>query len=273
MKKLSKQSKIKIGVILLAAVFIGCGNEEPKKNYVARVDESYLTKKDIAADLDTVKLQESRRVEYIRNWVETELLYTEAVKEDILDDQVYKRTLEKSKKELAKAFLLQKFFAENEIEYKQQELIDYYNSNKNEFKLFYDSYLYNSIVFNDEDKAILFRTTLIESDWNKAVNVFSGDPSIISEKINILSYDYQVQPIDLLSIIQQLLPNEVSIILTMEPKKYTVVQLIKKYSRDEIPEFEIIKKNVEDRFLTLKKRELLKDFMRQLYLKYKVEIK
>jgi hypothetical protein len=49
--------------------------------------------------------------------------------------------------------------------------------------------------------------------------------------------------------------------------------LIKKYSRDEIPEYEIIKGIVEDRFLTLKKQELFKNYIHQLYLKYNVEIK
>lgn len=272
MKKFLRATKTEI-ILLAAIVSFNCGKEEPKKNYIARVDDSYLTIKNLAWDLDTSKLQESRKNEYIRNWIETELLYKEAVKEDILDEDIYKLTLEKARKELAKSLLLQKFFKEQEIEYGQKELVDYYNSHKNEFNLFYDSYLYNFITFKKEDKAILFRSTLLESDWNRTSNGFAGDSSIISERTNILSYDYQIQPAELVTVIQELLPNEVSIVLNLEPNQYTVVQMIKKYSQGEIPDYEIVKKTVEDRFLILKRQELLKDFLRQLYLKYSVEIK
>jgi hypothetical protein len=272
LKKLLRAIKIEI-ILLAAVVSLNCGKEEPKKNYIARVDDSYLTMKILAEDLDTSKLQESRKNEYIRNWIETELLYKEAVKEDILDEDIYKFTLEKTQKELAKSLLLQRFFKEQEIEYGQKDLIDFYNIHKNEFNLFYDSYLYNLITFKNEDKAILFRTTLLESDWNRTSNAFAGDSSILIENTNILSYVYQIQPAELVSVIQELLPNEVSILLNMEPNQYTVVQMIKKYSKGDIPDYEIIKKTVEDRFLVLKRQELLKDFLRQLYLKYSVEIK
>jgi hypothetical protein len=274
LKKLSRVTRIELGLFILAAVLLNsCGKEESRKDYIARVDESYLTKKDIAYDLDTSNFQDSRKNEYVRNWIETELLFKEAVKEDILDEDDFIHTFEKTKKELAKALLLNKFFADHEIEYKQQDLIDYFNSHITEFKLFYDSFLYNIITFKDEDKAILFRNTLVESDWNRTSNVFSGDRSIFSEKTNILSYSFQIQPMELLLVIQELLPYEVSIVLNLEPNKYTVVQLIKKYSRNEIPDYEIIKVTVEDRFLTIKKQELLKNYIRQLYLKYNVEIK
>lgn len=274
MKKLSKVINNKFWIILLTAVtFSDCGKEEPKKDFIARVDETYLTKKELSADLDTTHLQDSHKNEYIRNWIETELLFKEAVKEDIPDEEIYKWTLEKSQKELARAFLLQKFFNEHEIEYTQQDLLDYFNSHKDEFKLFFDAYLLNSITFNNEDKAILFRSTLIESDWNRTSTVFSRDLSIINEKTNILLYDFQIQPAVLLEVINELLPNEVSIVLNLEPNQYTVVQIIKKYSKGEIPDYEIIKTNVTDRFLTVKREELLQDFLRQLYLKYRVEIK
>jgi hypothetical protein len=274
LKKLSKVINNKFGIILLIAVaMVGCSKEEPKKDFVARVDETYLTKKELSADLDTSLLQESHKNEYIRNWIETELLYQEAVKEGIPDEDNYKRIIEKSRKELAKALLLQKFFNEHEIEYKQQDLIDYFNTHKEEFRLFYNSFLFNSITFNDEDKAILFRATLIESDWNRTFTVFSGDSSIINEKTNILLYDYQMQPAVLLDVINALLPNEVSIVLNLEPNQYTVVQVVKKYSKGEIPDYDIIKKIVIDRFLTIKRNELMQDFLRQLYLKYRVEIK
>jgi hypothetical protein len=274
LNKHSNQNKFEISYIILAAVIIyGCGKEEPQRDFVARVEKSYLTKEDLAADLDTSILQSSHKNEYVRNWIESEVLYQEAIKEDIIENKSFNRTVNKSKKELANAFLIKKVLDENLIEYNTQELINYYNSHKNEFRIFRDSYLYNVISFKDEDKAILFRSTLIESDWNKASNVFSGDPSIVSERTNVFAVNYEIQPYTLQKILRELLNDEVSIVLNSEPGRYFIVQLVKKYNSEEIPEFDEIKSKVEDRYLVVKRKEILKNYIDNLYSRYTVEIK
>lgn len=251
----------------------GCSKDNPEQNYLAKVDDSYLTDNELAKDIDTSNLQESRKDEYIRNWVDTEVLFKEALDKNINKEDDYLRTTEKAKKELAKSFLIQKLFDEHPVEYKPQDLIDYFNSRKSTFKLFFDTYLYNAISFDDEDKAILFRSTLMESDWNRATNVFRGDASIKSEENNLLLYDYQIQPYGLYLVLLEAQPSEVSTVLNMEPNRYTVVQLIKKYVKDEIPEFEIIKDKVEERYVAFKQQEMLKEYLNALYTKYKVIIK
>ncbi len=272
MNRLSNQINI-ISIFLAVVLLSGCSKEKPEQNYLAKVDDSYLTDDELAKDIDTTNLQQSRKAEYIRNWVETEVLFKEALDKDIQDDDNFLRVTDKAKKELAKSFLIKKLIEEHPVEFKPQDLIDYYNSRKSTFKLFYETYLFNSIIFDDEDKAILFRATLMESDWNRTTNVFRGDASIKNEQAGLLLYGYQVQPYTLLQVIQELLPDEVSVVLNLEPNRYTVVQLIKKYYKDEIPEFEIIKGTVEERFLAFRRQELLKEYLNALYTKYKVEIK
>ncbi len=272
MIKLSNQISF-ILFILAVVMFVSCSKENPEQNYLAKVDDSYLTDSELAKDIDTNNIQQSRKSEFIRNWVDTEVLYKEALDKNIDNEEEYVRITQKAKKELAKSFLIQKFFDEHPVEFKPQDLIDYYESRKATFKLFFDTYLYNALSFDDEDKAILFRSTLIESDWNRATNVFRGDESIKSENANLLLYDYQIQPYSLCLVIQELQPGEASIVLNLEPNRYTVVQLIKKYTKDEIPEFEIIKDKVEERYLTFKKQEMLKEYLNALYAKYKVKIK
>lgn len=274
MKRLSNLTNISFcSVLLAAAILYGCGRERTKKDFLARVDDSYLSKEDLALDYNTGTIQASRKNEYIRNWVETELFYQEALKNDITDEKIYNHTLNRSKKELAKAFLIDKILSETEIEYKPEELEEYYNSRKEEFRLFYDSYHYNSITFNDEDKAILFRSTLLESDWNRTSNVFHGDKSIVSEKTGIFQGDFQIQPYPVFAVIQELLPGETSIVLNTDPSHYTVFQLIRKYEKDEIPAFDVIKDRVEERFLMEKRRNIIRQYTKDLYSKYKVEIK
>ncbi|MGE5402185.1 MAG: peptidyl-prolyl cis-trans isomerase [Ignavibacteriales bacterium] len=274
MKKLLNQINLKTVFVLSAAVVLNsCGKERPQKDFIARVDKSYLTAKELSADLDTSRLETSRKNEYIRNWIETELLYREAAKEDILDSDEYLKTLEKSKKELAKALLIGKILDDNKPEFKPEELEEYYNLHKDEFRLFHDSYLFNSASFNDEDKAVLFRSTLIETDWTKAINAFRGDSSTVQEKQGVFLNDYKVQPNKLLLALQGLMPGEISIVINTEPSRFTVVQLIKKYSKDEIPEFEVAKQKAEERFLIEMRQKIIRDYIKNLYSKYQVEIK
>lgn len=273
MKKLLRQTEKIYYLIFAAALLYGCGKDEPTRDYVARVDNSYLTEQDINAVVDTNRIEPAGRNEYIRNWIETEIYYQEAIKEDITENEEYNRILTRTRKELAKSFLIKKILSETEFDYNQTDLEDFYLSNKEEFKVFYETYLYNMIVFNDEDKAVLFRNTLVESDWNRTANVFRGDPSILREQTGILQSYYKIQPYTLYLMLQNLMPDEVSIILNMEPSDFTIVQLLKRYEPNDIPEFDVVKKDVEEKYIMQKRREFLKDYQKEIYTNYKIEIK
>ena len=259
--------------VFFAAAFNGCGKEDQKKDFLARVENSYLTKENMASDIDTIDLQDSRRNEYLHNWVETEMLYKEAQKEDITKEAGYLRALEQAKRELARSMLLRSVLDKARTNYKENDLQKYYNDHKDDFRLSYDSFLYNTISFNDENKAILFRSTLIETDWNKAINAFGKDAAVINYSGNLFRSDYQIEPNNVYLVIGQLLEGEVSIVMNTEPGVYTVVQVIKKIGRNEIPDFPLIKNKVKERVELVSRRAVIKDYIKKLYDKYKVEIK
>lgn len=242
-------------------------------DFIARVDDSFLTEEDLTHDIDTVRLQKSRKDEYIRNWIENEIFYKEALSEDINKDEEYLRAVEKNRKELAKAFLIKKITEEKDFEIEKQELEEFYRNSGKDFELFVEHYLFNIITFSDEDKAILFRATLIESDWNKALNVFKGDPSIYYVKENEFLDLNQVNPTSILVTLQELLSDEVSIVINTDPDKFTVLQLVKKYNPGEIPELDVIKDKVVNRLTMIKTQIFIKDYLKELYNRHKIEIK
>lgn len=273
MKKPLNRINYLILLILTAAFFSGCGKEKSRTDFIARVDDSYLTSEDLNVDLDTTDLQKSRRDEYVRNWIENEVFYKEALSEDINKDQDFIRALEKNKKELAKAFLIRKITQEKDFSIEKRELEDFFSNSSKDFELFIEHYLFNIITFSDEDKAILFRSTLIESDWNKALNVFKGDPSIVYVKEKEFLDINQINPASVLITLQELLPDEVSIVINTDTDKYTVLQLVRKYNQGEVPELEVIKNRVVERLTMIKTQRFIKDYLKELYSKYKIEIK
>jgi hypothetical protein len=272
---LKKHLKISLGLAVLlfaAAVLSGCGKEKTKKDFVARVNNAYLTKDELAAMIDTGS-SSTYKSEIIRNWINKELLYQEAEKKGILKDAEFNRLLDNSKKELAAALLVQNYYRDQKINYDSKEAENYFEDHKNDFRLSSDSYLINLIKFSDEDKAVRFRNTVLESNWEKALNLFRGDTSIVSSRSGALMAEYQVHPASLLRIITALEPNELSIVLNYEPDKYAVVQEINKYPENSIPPFEAVKDEAGRRYVQEKKEKIIRSYIQDLYSNNDIEVK
>jgi hypothetical protein len=261
-------------ILLTALVFIKCKdfNDDPDNKIVARVNRVALTEAEVNSALKTRKNNGTFQKEYIKNWVEKEILYKEA-EENHVDSPEFEKILEESKKELTIAFFLNKYFHENHIKFNERELLDFYNENKDLYKLNTEAIAFNEIRFSDESKAILFRNTLLDSDWNKAMNVFRGDSSIISFTENRFDYYPVIKSLKLVKILKALNDGEVSIILEENPEVYLITQVINKFGKDQISEHEQIKKQVAEAFETLQKKRLYNQLMISLYSKYNVEIK
>ncbi len=273
LQKLLKLNNYFWALFFTAALLSGCGKEEPETNFVARVNGSYLTDKELSAFVDSGSVSNFYRNEIIRNWINKELLYQEAVRQGVLKDEEFNRLINDSKKEIAAALLLKKIYNKDEVVYEPRDLDNYFEKHKNDFVIPYNAYLLNIVDFSDENKAIQFRTTVLESDWNRALNVFKNDSTLIHSKEDILLYEQDIYPASLLRIVSELYPSELSIIINDEPGVYTVVQQIQKFNRGTIPPFEVIKNKVVKRFLENKKEEIVKNFIRQLYSDNDIEIK
>ena len=254
-------------------VLTSCSKEPKKENFIARVNDSYLTREEFASLVDTTKLSKAEREQVIKSWIYRELLYQKAKDENIVDRNEYKNVLETSTKELAAALLLNDYMASEEIKISDAELIDYYQKNKNYFQLNNDSYLINKVVFNNEDKAVLFRSLAVESDWTKAANFFNSDSSQILNINSSLIEENSLYPFQLQKTAKDLYPQEISIVISENDNYYTIVQMLEKFSKGDIPDFEIVKDEVKRRFLAEKKKQLTDEYLKTLYSNNDIEIR
>ena len=256
-----------------AALLIGCGKKEKKIDYIARVNNSYLTKEEYAKLVDAAPNKNFYKAEIIRNWINRELLYQEAKSEGIDKTDEFKKTIEESRKDLAIAKLLENHYNDAGFSVNQKDVEKYFNAHKNEFKIGDDYYLINFIRFTNEDKAIHFRTTVLESNWNKALIAFRGDPSINNKKTGWFLPEHEIEPVALLRLIQELNKDELSIVLPDEHNKYIVVQLIQKFEKGVIPPFNLIRKDIEKRFIADKKEDIMKNYINDLYSQNEIDVK
>ncbi|HUX61381.1 MAG TPA: peptidylprolyl isomerase, partial [Ignavibacteriaceae bacterium] len=254
-------------------ILSGCEKEKVKKDFVARVNNSYLTKEQLSSLMAGYSGKNYYKEEVIRNWINQELLYQEAVKNGILKEKAFNSLLDNSKKELAISLFLEKHFNDEKPSYDPKEVEDYYTQHQNEFAFFYDTYYLNIADFKNENKAIKFRTLLFDSDWEKALNVFKADSSINKVRYEVLLNDYQIQPVSIQRIVSQLNPQEVSIVINYQPGHYVVVQKLQTFNKGTVPPFNVIKSEVEKRFLAKMKNDFLQSYIKDIYTNNDIEVK
>jgi hypothetical protein len=270
LKKLLRTDNLFIVFFFTAALLIGCGKESPKRDFIARVNKSYLTIDYLNSLSDSGQANTLYKSEVIRNWVNRELLFQMAQKEGITKSDEYLRLIEESKKELAASLMIRKFYESKTPEVDDDSLESFYSSNNIIFRLNNEGYLINRINFTNEDRAIQFRTTVIESDWNKASNVFKKDASLIVT--NTLFDEPELHPAGLLRIVRELDPKEVSIVFSSRDNEFTVIQLLEKFQEGTIPPLDVIKDKVSSRYIADKKEQLFKNYLEDLYSHNDIEI-
>lgn len=263
----------KILFLLGVLVFIACSKEQKKDDFIARVNDSYLTREDFASLVDTSNLNQDQKAQLIKDWIYQEILFQAAEKEGITNREDYKKILQKSSYELAAAMLINDYASSEEVKFSDDDIVNYFETNKNYFRTSANLYLLNKAVFNVEDKAIKFRQLALDSDWKKAISVFVSDSSLVKNTTSNLIDENSIYPIQLSKIISDFYPEEISIVFAEKPGYYSVVQLLKKFSKETIPPFDIIKPNVEKRFLAEKKKKIIEEYLKKLYSQNEIEIK
>ncbi len=260
-------------IFFAAALISGCGKENKKIDYIAKVNNSYLTKDEFLKLAASDNNKNFHSAEIIRNWINRELLFQEAKSEGIDKKKEFQKIIEDAKKDLAIAELLKNHYDDLDFKVDQNELDEYFSLHKDEFKTVDEFYKINFISFTNEDKAVQFRSTVLESNWSKALIAFKGEPSINIEKTNWFVSEYEIEPIILLRLITELNDDEVSIVLPDDQNMYLIVQLIQKFEKGIVPPFNLINKNVEKRFMAEKKETAIRDYIKELYSKNEIEVK
>lgn len=269
LKRINKVLTTLLTVVLIA----GCQESSDKTDYVARVNDSYLSGSDLLGILDSANVDDNFKAEVIRKWILKELLYQEAISEGILNEKDFKRILEKSKKELAGSLLLHNFSANVTLDYRPQEVEEYYNYSKREFSFGSNAFKLNIATFSNQNNAVQFRSLLLIVGWDEALTKYSNDSTLLKVSNGVILNEQDIYPQKLARIVNGLHPLEISIVISDDAGYYTVAQVLNNFKKGTIPAFDIIKESVEERFIANKKKQLLDNYIDELYSKSDIEIK
>lgn len=271
---LSSQIRVII-LIAVTSILFSC-EEKPKTiindNVVAKVNNSILTKEAFNNFTSSEKYSHKFGREIINEWIEKELLFNKANEEGITNTAEYIELLNKSKRELASAIYLQKYFDNNLKQVTESEILSYFIQNKEDFRLKDDAVIVNQIKFNSLEIAKEFRDKAVSSSWIRAVNLYFNKAIQGTLKKNVLLFRYQINPLRLLKSLEQLNVEEITNVVETSKNEFTVFQLIEKLKVGTVPDFSICKADVSKRYYAKLKKDLYKKLIDQLSKEYEVEI-
>ncbi len=267
--KLRKNSTLVF--IILLSLLISCSTKD-EENYVVKVGESYLTESMIKESLSSLGDSNKFREEFIREWIEAELIYLDALKNGTVDSEEYQRLLAKAKVEIANALAIKKILTDNSIDIVNKKLENYYVNNISEFKVASPRLVYNQVTFTNRKVANNFRNVVVDQGWKNSVNQFSNEGIDFSVVENKIEYVYNMLNENLRKQFFRLSKNELSRVFATSKNTFAIIQLLKRYNKNDVPEFEEIKGEIEQKYFSLKRKKLYSNYLKELYSKYSFEI-
>jgi len=267
-----QKNKTFLILIIVMVALLGCKEKDAPKKFVAKVGNEYLLQKDVAKFMAKTENSKKYTEEFVRDWVETQMLYKEAINQNVVNDSVYKAIVLDMKKELAAALLLEKV-EKQKINISRSKLDTFFDANKNDFRTLDDAVVVNYIKFSKEQSAIKFRNILLNSNWESALEKMRTDSTVVDIKNQDYLYYSEISPPVLLRYIQNLNPGEISIVIKINPNVFAVVQVKAFLKKGSVPELSFIINQVKKRYLMLRKKKLLHDYINKLYSKYEVELR
>jgi len=114
----------------------GCQKEEPVGRVVARVGKATLTleqvEKEFPENLRGSSWEEEKR-DYVRRWINEEILYQEALRRGLEKAPGFKSQLERVRRALLISYLLEKEMESSPLDVSDEEIQTYYAAHKGQF--------------------------------------------------------------------------------------------------------------------------------------------
>ncbi|MFA8343449.1 MAG: hypothetical protein ACEPO8_10825 [Rhodothermaceae bacterium] len=260
-------------ILLLAVSFNSCDKEVKQQNPDDKIVVSAGKLKLTRSELKAIGLDEKNKLksreELVKSWIDREVLYSEAVADSLIYLPEYKEIVEQSKKEIAAAFYLRTRLKEFVGDITSGDIENFYDIHSEEFRLTDNSYFIKRADFDSYDEARSFRKNIFRKGWKRAVELVNKtENNSFSEE---LIAEHLIIPVKLQRLVKNLLNDEVSIILQTEPNRYSVVQLSRKFYKNQIPDLQYIYSKVKNRLIMIEKKKFVNELINDLYIKYKVE--
>jgi len=256
-------------------LFGGC-QRNGGSTYVAKVGNSTLTK----GDIERVRSRSRDSVldthRYVDEWVITELLYQEAERRGIADDDEVRRQAEQARRHFAVAALLQQELYDDTSSVSEDSIEAYYQRNKNGFTLREDVVNMSYAAFTDREAANAFRSELLHNTpWDQAIASFRTDSTGRSALFQSAQKQYftrgRTYPAELWKLAMAIRRGDVSFVVKVDKSFYVLIphSLMRQGT---IPEIGYVWNDIHDRLLIERRRERYEGLIASLRSRANVDV-
>lgn len=265
--------------ILGAGALIACSPEQPPPGYIARVDRTELSEQDLRRALDDDAGVPQRRRDFINDWILTEMLYQEAVKQGKADTDEIRRQIDLVRKRIAIAALLEDavYAAVDTADISDQAVASYLQRSGDEFLLREDVVKISLAVFSAREAANRFRTLLLDgTSWDGAVRLAQSDTAVAPQLDHIETQRYHTRtsmyPEDLWKLAITLRPGEVSFPARISDG-FAVILAHGLKRQGEAPDFDYVRDEVRSRMMIDLRRQQYEQYLQNLRARYEVDVR
>jgi len=264
-------NRIALSFILCINILFSCGKEEKKiEDVVVRVGNELLTLdmiKNVFPDNSTNATGEQIQ-NYIQLWVDQELMYQEALRIGLDKDARLEEAMKKARKDFLVTILLDSLMSET-IDIPDQELINYYELNKENFIRQNTEIRALQILVSTEDAANNVRERILRGeDFEKIASEMSIDYSK-NKRVDLGYFSEEDVVPEIALNVFRMRAGTISRPIKSE-FGYHVFKIIDKKEPNSIRDYEEVKDQIVQRLLAKKKEDAYKDYMTRL--KGKLEV-
>lgn len=266
------QKIIRIVIFAFMITFFASCEKKEEEKYIVKVGNSFLTEEKmnefVSNGSDNTKFKE----EFIRQWIENELLYMAANEKGIIQTKEFQSLIEKSEKKTANTLLIKEILDDAKIYEDSSSVIKYFKSNTSEFKLTQPAIIYNYASFNKFADAEGFRISLYQNNWNDAISNVTKNNELLDSGKRVFSYVVKESQDIYREVYASLVQNQVSEVMQTFNGLYLVFLLLEKYDKNEIPNINMTYDLVKDRFIAKQRELAYKNYIKLLYANYSTRI-
>ncbi len=182
----------RLAALAVVSVFFvlgyGCDRTEEPEEYVARVNDEYLTLEMINERLDESHgMNEAMVREYVNQWLTSEILYQEARRRGLdRDDRVLKPLRDVRRHLAINALLEDEIYAEIYPDISDEQVEAYFEAHKDEFTADAPIVEVGYVLFEQRNVATSFRNSVVQgTDWETALNSILDNADQMSSVIEV----------------------------------------------------------------------------------------
>lgn len=168
-----------LSIPLIVAALVGC-TRNPEGPVVARVGKSVLTLDDLYSSIPPQyrgQISREQHIAYVKQWIDSELLYQEALRRRIHRDKTIRKRLERMKRDLLCAEVMSRGSnVAGSIEIPEEAVIEYYEQNQEDFRRHSDAVKYLEMMLGDYETARKVRSMANAGNFQDLAAKFSSFP-------------------------------------------------------------------------------------------------